>query len=190
MTQSDSKKQTKGKKSHQSMSTEEAWPQDDEARAAAALDHLEDLRKFYQGEVTKYSYSYIILTIVTLVGSVLTPILLLYDFPQGSKYPKVIQALPSAIAGLAAAINSAFRFRESWVQNYYTLSALINEYQKFMVRATPDYGPEKAASDVVSNFQNNMSRFVMSEVESWRAVMLTSEAEAAARAEANKKTTE
>lgn len=123
----------------------------------------------------KYARWYIFLTVVTLLGTALTPILLLYDFQPFPSFGKVFQALPSAIAGIAAAINTAFRYRESWAQNYYTLSSLINEYQKLIARASPNYGSDKPDSEVVDNFQNKMSDLVMAEVEGWRSIMLTSE---------------
>lgn len=163
---------SKGKKSQINLPAEGQIPSDQEGRTVAVLAHFEDSRAFYQAQTLTYSHWYIGLTVATLVGTAVTPILLLIDFGTAWKF---IPALPSAIAGLAAAMNAAMRYRESWAQNYYTLSALINEHQKFIARASPEYGLDKNENEVVDKFQNNISKYVMSEVESWRAVMLTSE---------------
>jgi hypothetical protein len=130
-------------------------------RRKAALENYENLRAFYQGETIKYSRYYISLQVVTLLGSALTPVLLLVK-----SIAPVIQAIPSALAGLAAALNASLHYRQYWADNYYTLSALMNEYDRFSVRASPDYsGSEEAA---VNAFQNRMSLITMSEVASWR----------------------
>jgi hypothetical protein len=133
-------------------------------RRLAVLSNYEDLREFYQAETVKYSRLFIWLQVVTLVGSALTPILLLADSPNISK---IVQALPSAIGGLAAAINGAFRYRQDWAQNYTTLSTIMNERQRFDVRASPDYnGTEENAID---NFQKRLSDAAMAEVHTWSA---------------------
>jgi hypothetical protein len=130
-------------------------------RQKAALENYENLRSFYQAETLKYSRWYILLQVVTLTGAALTPILLLIGTA-----PRVVQALPSALGGLAAALNASFQFRQDWADNYYALSALMNEYDRFSVRTSPDYnGSEIEALDT---FQNRVSLISMSEVASWR----------------------
>jgi hypothetical protein len=150
--------------------------QTEQGRLTAVLETYEDLRSFYQSEVRWDSSLYNILTVLTLVGTALTPLLVLQDNWAHSKF---WLAVPSAVAGLAVAVNSGFHYRESWAQNYYTLTALINEQQKFLARASPDYSPDKTLSEVIDNFQNRMSTLVMSEVESWRQSMLQSDSESA-----------
>jgi len=80
-----------------------------DARREAVLRNYEELREFYQGQTTFYGRMFIGLQVATLTGSALTPILLLM-----TNLPKVWQALPSAIGGLAAAVNGAFRYRQEW----------------------------------------------------------------------------
>lgn len=132
----------------------------------AALESYENLRAFYQGETIKYSRWYITLQVLTLVGSALTPVLLLV-----TSFPKVIQALPSALGGLAAAINASFHYRQYWADNYYTLSSLMTEYDRFRVRASPEYGAGEA--EAITAFQNRISGLAMSEVSSWRDFIRT-----------------
>jgi len=141
-------------------------PSDIKQRRKAALENYENLRAFYQAETLKYSRWYIFLQVVTLIGSALTPVLLLMQ-----SMPRVIQALPSALGGLAAALNASFHFRQDWADNYYALSALMNEYDRFSVRTSPDYsGNDVEALDA---FQNRVSLISMSEVASWRDFVKT-----------------
>jgi hypothetical protein len=145
-----------------------------EQKLETVLENFEYLRDFYQSETSRYSHWFIGLQVVTLVGAALTPLLLLVDLPKESAVPiKLIQALPSAIAGVAAAINASLRFRQDWAQNYVTLSDLVNEAQKFTVRASPDYdqGEDKA----IDAFQNRMSEITMAEVKSWQTAFLSEE---------------
>ena len=132
-----------------------------EQKRKAALDSYENLRAFYQGQTILYSRLYIALQVITLVGSALTPVLLLW-----TSLPRVIQALPSALGGLAAAINASFHYRQYWADNYYTLSALMTEYDRFRVRVPPEYGQGEA--EAINAFQNRISALSMSEVSSWR----------------------
>lgn len=135
-------------------------------RQQAALENYENLRAFYQGETIRYSRWYIFLQVLTLAGSAMTPVLLLAKL-----FPTVIQALPSAVGGLAAAINASLHYRQYWADNYYALSALMNEHDKFIVRASPDYNVGEA--EAVDAFQNRISLIAMSEVASWRDFVKT-----------------
>ena len=141
----------------------------DEGRLRAVCANYEWIREFYQREVNLYAYTYIVLTIITLIGTAMTP--LLY-FSSIQKCLGLRSGHPSAVGGLAAAINIAFRYRENWTQSYYTLSAIDNEYCRFTARTSPDYSASKSISEIIDNLQSKISSYTMSEVESWRAVML------------------
>lgn len=136
-----------------------------EERRKAALQNYEDVREFYQSETTRYARWHLFLTGVTLAGSALTPVLLLANWPSHPHSMQIVQALPAAIGGLAAAFNASQRYRQEWADNYYALSALMNEYQRFRVRTSPEYSNEATAVD---NFQNRISAISMSEVAEWR----------------------
>lgn len=150
--------------------TTKADPQETEPsiqqRLKNAEHHYEVLRSFYQGETIRYSRLYTTLQVLSLAGSALTPLLLLVGLPEKSEYAKLYQALPSAVAGLAIAINSTFRYRQEWVQSYTTLSALTNEFQRFRCRVAPEYN--QGEGEAISAFQNKMSDFVMAEVTAWK----------------------
>jgi len=122
---------------------------------------------FYNSQVPRYAWWHGILTVATLLGTALTPILAL--FPYGTNgIDKFWIALPSGIAGLAAAANAAFRLKDEWAQDYFTLSAIEIERDRFLVRASPEYSADKSVSEVITNFENRLGQLVMSEVGHWR----------------------
>lgn len=134
----------------------------DEDRRDYALYAANAQFNFYQHEVSVNCIWHRVLTIVTLAGSALTPVIALF------LANKAWIALPSAIAGLAAAANSTFHFEEEWAQSYFTLSALDVEIDKFRGRAGPDYSPETPPSKATDLFQRKVGEIVMSEVKLWR----------------------
>jgi hypothetical protein len=145
-------------------------PPSTEQKRKYADENYEDLRSFYQGETVKYASWYTTLAVTTLVGASLTPLLLLIDFPEKSSWSKFVQAFPSAIGGLAAGLNAAFRYRQQWAQNYMTLSALMNESQRFRCRTSPEY--DKDENLAIDRFQNRMSEITMAEVAGWKTGLL------------------
>jgi hypothetical protein len=148
----------------------------DEERRDYVVRAADEQIDFYQLEVSKYAFWYSALTVIALIGSALTPLLVIL-LESRTNVGKFWIALPSGIAGLAVAINSAFRLREEWAQSYYTLSALLNEKDRFIVRASPDYSADESLSLAIDRFQANVSEFVMSEVTLWRRAMTQSSKE-------------
>lgn len=142
-----------------------------EQRYDYALNAAELLIESYQAETTKYSNLNIIFTTITLVGSALTPLLILLVPKETYVYRNFWVALPSAVAGLAAAMSSALRFKDEWASNYFTLSALDNERDRLVARSSPEYSTDKELSQIVDNFFNRVGLLVMSEVTTWRQAM-------------------
>jgi len=134
----------------------------EEDRLASALSAAAENRDFYQKQVDNNCLWFRGLTITALLGSALTPLIAI--FCKGSPWI----AVPSAIAGLAVAANSAFHFEEEWAQNYFTLSAIVAELDLFCGRVGPDYDSDKSLSQAADTFQRKMSEIVMSEVKLWR----------------------
>lgn len=130
--------------------------------------------EFYQDETKKYAALNMIFTIVTLVGSALTPLLILI-VPKDKGSRDFWVALPSALACLAAALNSALRFKDEWANSYFTLSAVSNERDRLVARSSPEYSNDKDISLIADNFFNRVGSFVMSEVTIWRQAMTHAE---------------
>jgi hypothetical protein len=145
-------------------------------RLAVVVANFDEVFGFYESETVKYSRWYVSLLVITLSFTALTPVLLLVDnikLPYNIPW-KLIQALPSVIGGIAAAINGSLRLRQEWTQNYVTQSILYDEHQKFMARASPDYN--RGEEIAIDNFQHRISDAGMSEVRSWRVSMTAHEA--------------
>ena len=124
--------------------------------------------EFYQSEVSSNYWWYVALTTLTLLGSAATPLVALYLYASTDPLSKFWVALPSGVAGLAAAANVAFRFKDNWAQSYFTLSAIDIERDRLQVRASPEYSPDRPLAEVIANFQNRIGQLVMSEVTIWR----------------------
>src|SRR4051812_10341205 len=80
-------------------------------RRQAVLENYRNLFDFYNAESSRTARWHIVLQIVTLLGTAITPIVLLVDLDPKATYTKLWLALPASIAGFAAAINASFMFR-------------------------------------------------------------------------------
>jgi hypothetical protein len=133
-------------------------------------DRYDTLIKFYEGDRKKKGKQAFQLQISTIVLSGLTPILILCDIP------KPLQALPSALAGVSAALYGTLRPRDSYVRVTYVLEALKSEKFKFETRTTQDYSRDLDDYRVLENFVIKMESLVASEISSWRTLDKKSEA--------------
>lgn len=121
---------------------------------------------FYEGTKTRQRIAYQSFQAAVIVLSGLTPILILW-----SNLSEALQALPSALAAIAAGLLGIFQWRANYVRFAYVCEALKSERLKFETRTTADY--DKALDDHValSNFVARMERIVLREVSDWRAEM-------------------
>jgi hypothetical protein len=141
---------------------------DDRKRFDYVMDAAQKLFEFYQNQVVVNFWWHTILTVVTLLGTAATPLFALLLYASPDPRAKFWIALPSGIAGVAAAASVAFRFKDEWAQNFFTLSAIDIERDRFQVRASPEYSVDKSLPEVIANFQNRLGQLVMSEVTTWR----------------------
>ena len=139
--------------------------QNEEQRLEYVLSAAGEHFNFYQREAVRYGFWYRFLTAATLIGSALTPLLALL------LQNKFWIALPSGVAGLAAAANSAFRMKDEWTENYFAISAIDIEIDRFKGRAAPSYSLDKPLSQAIDNFQVRIGNIVMSEVTLWKQGM-------------------
>jgi hypothetical protein len=130
----------------------------EEDRRDFALSFAYQYYDLYQKGVGRNYWWFAGLTAATLLGSTLAPVLA--AFKLGAAWI----ALPSAIAGLAAAFNSAFHFQEQWIVSYNTVSALDLEIVKFRERSGPEYGPDKELAAAITSFQRRIADVVSAEV--------------------------
>src|SRR5215469_7862457 len=71
----------------------------------AVIENFDSLFGFYQSQTSNAARWFIVLQVVTLVGTALTPIMLLLPLAERGIYTRLFQALPAAFGGLAAALN-------------------------------------------------------------------------------------
>ncbi len=133
----------------------------DDDRREFALSFAYQYYDLYEKGVTRNYWWFTGLTVTTLLGSALAPIFA--AFGLGAAWI----ALPSALAGFAAALNSAFHFQEQWIEGYNTVSALDLEIVKFREQSGPDYGPDKDLSPAITSFQRKIAEIVSAEVKKW-----------------------
>jgi hypothetical protein len=103
----------------------------------------------------------------TIVLGALTPVLILW-----SDLPKPVQALPAALASIAASLNAVFRWRENWTLRAHTSEALKRELVKFQSRASEEYDANLDDQRALTNFVNRTERLSMDEVSEWRILQL------------------
>ncbi|HUA99598.1 MAG TPA: DUF4231 domain-containing protein [Terracidiphilus sp.] len=139
----------------------------EEDRFTYVLSATDQHLRFYQGEVNSYWFLHMATTAVTLAGTALTPLLALI-LPHEAPHTQFWIALPSGLAGLAAAVNAAFQLKDGWIRNYFALNAIDLERDRFLVRASPEYAAEKTLTQAIDKFQNRISTIVTAEVTQWR----------------------
>ena len=131
-----------------------------------ALAQCQQHIEFYDEAKWRQRIAYQSFQAAVIVLSGLTPILILW-----SNLCEALQALPSALAAIAAGLLGIFQWRANYVRFAYVCEALKSERLKFETRTTADY--DKGLDDHValSNFVARMERIVMREVSDWRAEM-------------------
>jgi len=113
-------------------------------------------RRFYYGS-----------QVATIVLGAITPVLILW-----TDLPKPFQALPAALASIAAGLGAVFRWRENWVLRAQTSEALKRELAKFRARASQSYRYDLDGQQVLDNFVNRVESLSMSELAEWRTLQL------------------
>jgi hypothetical protein len=137
-------------------------PTSEEERLKYVLDVLEEQIEFYQAEVIQKAWCYYVCTIVSLVGAAAVPVLV-GVLQSGPALNKLWIALPGAIAALATAFNSTFGFKDDWITSYVTMNSLMDETDRFMVRAEQDYGIDKPLQVAMDTLVSRVSKIVMQE---------------------------
>ena len=98
--------------------------------------------------------------IITL--SALTPVLILI-----TDLPKWAQALPAALAAIAAAMSNSFNWKENWIRRSSTLEFMIAEQVRYETRASPAYSLDLSQDEALDNFVQNMTALNLMEVSNW-----------------------
>ena len=97
--------------------------------------------------------------------SALTPVLIL-----ATQLSKWAQALPAALAAIAATLSSVFHWQENWVRRASTLQALEVELVRYETRTSPAYDVGLSDHQALNNFVENMTGLNLNEVSNWEKV--------------------
>ncbi len=93
-----------------------------------------------------------------------TPVLILW-----SGVPKAVQALPAALASVAAGLAGTFRWLQNKSRWAYAAEALKSERVRYDTRTPPDYGPERGEDAALAAFVRRIEEISMTEVSEWRS---------------------
>ena|ERR1051326_1083651 len=96
--------------------------------------------------------------VAIIVLGALTPILL-----WGPDLPRVLQALPSALAAVAAGVSGTFHWRENWASFSSIREALKSERIKYLTRTTDDYSATQDDYWALDHFVERIEALTMSE---------------------------
>ena len=140
---------------------------DNKARKQVVLDDCKTMIAWYDKNKRTARIFFYVSQVCTIVLSALSPILILWN-----EVPKPIQALPAAIASIAAALSAVFRWRENWVLRAHTSEALKRELVKFKARASEAYRADLDDQKVLDNFVTNIESLSMKELSEWRVLQL------------------
>ena len=134
------------------------------ARRAKALERCAQQVEWYERHARIASRSFTVFQAAAIVLGALTPVLILV-----TNLPKAVQALPAALASIAAGLVAMFRWLENRTRFSYTAEALKSERLKFETRTTPSYATSLADERALENFVARIEEISLREVAEWRS---------------------
>jgi hypothetical protein len=138
---------------------------DIEARRQLALKRYADQEKWYDEHARQSRLLWQAFQAATVVFGGLTPILVLW-----SSLPKPLQALPSALAAMAAGSTGIFQWRENWTRFAWSREALRRERHLFDTRSTPHYARNLPDDVVLDRFVAAVEAVCASDVSAWQTL--------------------
>ncbi|PSB65502.1 hypothetical protein C7B61_11215, partial [filamentous cyanobacterium CCP1] len=140
----------------------EVIPKQVRSRNEKALDFCDQLVNYYERNRSFNRRAYSVSQAAAVILSGVTPILILLP-----NVPKAVQAIPPAIASVAAGLN-AFQYREKWIRCKSTAESLKVEKLKFELRISDDYSQNLPEEVVVFNFVNRVDALHSAQIQQWR----------------------
>jgi hypothetical protein len=133
-----------------------------DTRRQAALDRCDGRIRWYERYARKAWMWWYALQMSVIVLGGLTPILILV-----SDLPKTFQALPSAIAVVAASINGMFRSRADALRYAYARDMLASEKARYTTR-TGSYSARLTGEQALDRFMRHIEEISTKEICEWR----------------------
>jgi hypothetical protein len=142
-------------------------------RREKALKRYDDEIQWYERGKRNQRRAFQLFQVCIIVFSGLTPLLILID-----GFPKPLQALPAAAAGMLAGILATFRLQDNYTRFAYTLEMLKSEKFRFETRSTKDYGVNVDDQKALERFVHRMEELIINEVADWRQTTIKKDEEA------------
>jgi hypothetical protein len=139
-------------------------PRPIDEREAAAFKRCEDQIRWYERHSTRAWRWFAVVQTAAVLLAASTPILILW-----SSVPKAVQALPAALASVAAGLAGTFRWLQNKSRWAYAAEALKSERVFYETRAAPRYGPEVSDQEALSAFVRRIEEISMAEVSEWQS---------------------
>jgi hypothetical protein len=134
-----------------------------DVRREFALRRVDEQIHWYETHSARQWRAFAVFQSATVVLGGLTPVLILW-----SELPKAVQALPAALAAIAAGLVGIFRWPHNKTRYSFTAEALKSERVKYATRTTLPYRRELSDDEALENFVARIEDIAMAEVAEWR----------------------
>jgi hypothetical protein len=131
-------------------------------RVEKVLDHCKEMIKYYETGRTRERRLYRLFQTLIIILSALTPILILW-----TEIPKPLQALPAALASIAAGVIGIYHFHENWISSKNTAEALKNELLAYETRTTELYRTNLSDFKALDNFVIRIRDIQKDQITEW-----------------------
>lgn len=137
-------------------------------KSEIALGRCIELMKRYLGSKKKNHALSDGAQVITLILTVITPVLLLLPF-DGQRV-KIFAAATSALAAISTGWLSICGWRETYLRSGYTYHVLNSEMNRYLAQASDDYvNPDRERA--AQNFSRRIEEIYMAEVNDWRSAL-------------------
>ena len=133
-------------------------------REQAALRRCDDQIEWYSKHSVREWRWFVSVQTAAVVLAAATPVLILWG-----SVPKAVQALPAALASVAAGLAGTFRWLQNKTRWAYAAEALKSERVLYDTRTPPQYGSEMAEEAALAAFVRRIEEISMTEVSEWRS---------------------
>ncbi len=133
-----------------------------ERRREFALARADEQIAWYESHSARQWQAFSIFQSAAVALGGLTPVLILW-----SSLPKALQALPAALAAIAAGLVGVFRWPQNKTRYSFTAEALKSERVRYASRTGP-YGGQRTDEEALESFVSRIEDISMTEVAEWR----------------------
>ncbi|MHC4405277.1 MAG: DUF4231 domain-containing protein [Planctomycetota bacterium] len=138
-------------------------PPDFDSRKNSAMKRFRETLDWYEKARVRSRWLYYVCQSAVIILSGVTPLLLLLE-----STPKVIPAIPPAMASVLAGLMGIYKFHEQWIRRSVTAEALKSESAKYETRSGDSYGMNLPADRALENFVLIVEQIEANSVAEWQ----------------------